>query len=107
MCYMYGIKFGMLQARENKISLRKLSGDTAHLRGKTCEKTSQPKLYMQFDPCFVSRRTKLLTNVLSFPSQSDVWNCFSLMVFISWNCTVSCYGDLSKIKQKLCVFVIT
>ena len=96
--YIYGIKFGMLQAHESKISLRKVSGDTAHLRGKTGGKTSQPRLYMQFDPWFVSRRTKLLTNFLSFPSQSDVWNCFSLMVSTSWNCTVSCYGDLSEIK---------
>ena len=32
MQYTKDIKFGMLQARENEIALRKLSGGNAHLR---------------------------------------------------------------------------
>jgi len=32
MRYIYDVKFGMLQARENEISLRKWSGGTAQLR---------------------------------------------------------------------------
>jgi len=95
------------RARKRFISLCKLSGDTGHLRGKTGGKTFQPMLYMQFDPWFVSRKTKLLKNFLSFLSQNDVWNCFSVMVSTSRNCTVSSYADLPEIKQKSSVFVIT
>jgi len=32
---MYSIKFGMLEVRESEISLRKLSGGTAHARSCT------------------------------------------------------------------------
>jgi len=36
LCHMYAIfKLGMLQVRENEISLRKWSGGTAHLRSRT------------------------------------------------------------------------
>jgi len=42
MRYMRDIKFGMLQVRKSDISLRKCSGNFAHLRGNTGHRKSAP-----------------------------------------------------------------
>jgi len=47
MRYIHDIKFGMLQARRNEISLRKCSGSSAHLR--TIEGTLVTRESARFD----------------------------------------------------------
>ena len=66
MRYIYGIKYGMLQVRENEILLRKCSGSSAQLR--TLERTLVIRESARFDNN--DSEPKLQGRQLKFPEEN-------------------------------------